>query len=153
MILKIVYKFVPIIYPLIVLYWKVFRPKTQGTKVILRCDDEILLVKNTYGTRKWSLPGGGLIGDETATECARRETFEEVGVKVGRLTPHGSFYYNGMGKRDTIWVFSTTVPTKQFERQSEEISAAQWFPLTKLPENGSVVLRESLQLAKLSYMN
>ncbi len=58
MFLKIIYKFLPILYPLAVGYWKLTKPKTRGAIVVVRWEGKILLVKNTYGSRRWALPGG-----------------------------------------------------------------------------------------------
>ncbi len=149
LILSLAYKFVPLIYPLASLYWKTFRPKTTGVKVILRFQDDILLVINTYGSRKWSLPGGGVLKKESLIDAARRETFEEVGIDVKELVSHGSFYFEGLGKRDIIWVYSGEVRSKKYHLQSEEISDARWFPLSHLPKISSIALSESLKLADL----
>lgn len=43
--------------------------------------DKILLLRNK-GKDFWYLPGGGLEDNETIIECAEREVFEEVGVKI-----------------------------------------------------------------------
>ncbi len=149
LILSLTYKLVPVIYPLARLYWKISRPETTGVKVILKNQDEVLLVINTYGTRKWSLPGGGVLKGESLLDAAKRETFEEVGIEVRDLVSHGSFFFDGLGKQDTIWVYSAVVRSRQFHLQSEEISAAKWFPISSLPEISSKVLAESLKLARL----
>ncbi len=44
--------------------------------------DMILLVKHGYGTKKWSLPGGGLKQAELALDGAIREVFDETGLLV-----------------------------------------------------------------------
>lgn len=149
LILSLAYKFVSVIYPLALLYWKIGRPETTGVKVILKNQDEILLVINTYGSRKWSLPGGGVLKGESLLGAAKRETFEEVGIEAVDLVSHGSFFFDGLGKKDTIWVYSTEVKSRNFHLQSEEISDARWFPLSHLPKISSIVLSESLKLAGL----
>jgi ADP-ribose pyrophosphatase YjhB (NUDIX family) len=48
-------------------------------------DDKILLVRHQHpvtGLDFWVPPGGGLEGDETIYECARREAHEETGLNV-----------------------------------------------------------------------
>ena len=47
--------------------------------------DSILLVKHKHpqtGVEWWVPPGGGVKGDESIFDCARRETFEESGLAV-----------------------------------------------------------------------
>ena len=150
MILKLAYKFVPIIYPLAKIYWHIRRPKTTGTKVIIQWQDKILLVKNTYGTRKWSLPGGGILKGEDILACAMREVREEVGIKLTAAHPKGSFYWTGLGKKDTVWVFTGRVQDPKFKLQSEEIQDARWFPLKKLPRDLSETLTLALKKAHLA---
>lgn len=43
---------------------------------------KILLVKHSYGKRKWSLPGGGLEENETNEEGCVREIREETGLSI-----------------------------------------------------------------------
>ena len=42
----------------------------------------LLLVRPTYGARKWALPGGVVEPTETLSEAVRREMLEEVGPPV-----------------------------------------------------------------------
>ena len=57
-----------------------------GVFVVVRAHNRILLVRHAYGTRKWSLPGGGLEQGELIHDAGRRETKEETGldVQIGR---------------------------------------------------------------------
>ena len=44
---------------------------------------EILMVQHSDAGRVfWTLPGGGIEGDETPEDCASRELFEETGVRA-----------------------------------------------------------------------
>ena len=60
--------------------------RARGTAVVLR-DGKVLLVRDR-GKHHFSLPGGGIKGNEPAASAAGRELFEELGlspVKVTRL--------------------------------------------------------------------
>jgi len=51
--------------------------------VVIRVDDEILMVRHEKHDRTyWLLPGGGLEYSETIKECAAREVLEETGLQV-----------------------------------------------------------------------
>jgi ADP-ribose pyrophosphatase YjhB (NUDIX family) len=60
--------------------------QTAGVSVIaLVCidqDGKILLVRQGYGRRYWSLPGGKMEPGESIDETARREVKEETGLDI-----------------------------------------------------------------------
>ena len=61
-----------------------------GCKIALFCGDKLLTIlrddkENIPWPNMWELPGGGREGDESPFECAAREVFEELGI---RLTKH-----------------------------------------------------------------
>src|SRR3546814_5883940 len=54
--------------------WNMWQPTVSGVRV-LALDDraQVLLIRHSYGSRKWMLPGGGLRRDETSVAHAVRE--------------------------------------------------------------------------------
>jgi 8-oxo-dGTP pyrophosphatase MutT (NUDIX family) len=142
-----VISFLPAVYQFAKIYWRVFKPQTQGTKVVIRHGSQTLLIKNSYAKRNWTLPGGGVKDNETPEQAAKREVGEEVGIGLRNLKSHGSFYYDGEGKRDTIWVFSGEAETKNFKIDHFEISKAQWFDQKALPKLESKVAKTCLKVA------
>ena len=59
----------------------------QGCKIALFCGDRILTILRDDKTtipwpNMWELPGGGREGDESPFECAAREVYEELGIKL-----------------------------------------------------------------------
>ena len=58
--------------------------RIRAASLVVR-DDRLLLIKSRIpqsGEICWIPPGGGLAGDESIFDCARRETFEEAGIAV-----------------------------------------------------------------------
>ena len=58
-----------------------------GCKIALFCGDKLLTIlrddkENIPWTNMWELPGGGREGDESPFECAAREVFEELGIRL-----------------------------------------------------------------------
>ncbi|NOZ71048.1 MAG: NUDIX domain-containing protein [Chloroflexi bacterium] len=114
--------------------WWLLRPRTIGVRGIL-CDEagRILLVRHTYGSRRWYLPGGGGSGDETAAEALLREMREETGFEVEITRLVGVYYWTGAYKRDHIFVFACRRLGGSLQIQQGEIAEAGWFSLENLP--------------------
>lgn len=110
--------------------------RTTRTRIIVRYNDEVLLMRNWLSSGEWSLPGGGLSGGEVATQGAARELQEETGVHLDaqqlRLLYDGKIVYGGGFNFRTI-VFETTLTKKpNIQRQKKEISEIAWLSLDEV---------------------
>ena len=106
----------------------------MGVRLILIKDQSILLVKHTY-QQHWYLPGGGVEKGETLEQAVRRESKEEIGVKLGELQLFGVYTNFYEYKNDHIIVFlcrDFTLPGAT----DAEIESFDYFALDDLP--GSV---------------
>jgi 8-oxo-dGTP diphosphatase len=58
-----------------------------GVAVIVAKDARVLLGKrkNAHGADTWAFPGGHLELNESITDCAAREVFEETGLSIKNL--------------------------------------------------------------------
>ena len=58
-----------------------------GVAVIIVKEDRVLLGKrkNAHGADTWAFPGGHLEFNENIEDCARREVFEETGLRIKNL--------------------------------------------------------------------
>ena len=66
-----------------VLWWKGRRPRVRGCRILaFDRTGGVLLVRHSYGSGCWMLPGGGLGRNEDAVAGARRELAEEVGCEL-----------------------------------------------------------------------
>ena len=116
------------------LLWRVFRPHTQGVKVMLFNENsDIILIRNSYGqSDQFVLPGGGIRPWEDPATAARREISEELGLEVHDLTLVSKFSSAAEGKRDTIHLFEAQISgdptTDRFE-----VEEAAVFSLDDLP--------------------
>lgn len=82
---------------------------TIGAAQVLIKDNEVLLVKLSYGKAKggWILPGGMVEREETPQSGAEREVFEETGVRSKTLSPVAvRFRKSEFGMPNLYWVFS-----------------------------------------------
>ncbi len=61
--------------------------------VILNEKQQVLLVKATYGSKTWGLPGGSLDIAETVHEALTRECYEELGVAIDIEYMSGIYFH------------------------------------------------------------
>lgn len=117
---------------------RLLRLRTRGVKIMsFNPAGELLLIRNTYGSRHlFMLPGGGVERGETPAEAALRELEEETGVKAERLEARGIYVSGAEGKRDTIHLF-TALASQVPIPCGVEVEEARFFPLDALPENVS----------------
>lgn len=112
---------------------------------------ELLLVRNWGGKPQWGLPGGGVDRGETPLQAARRELYEEIGIRI----PSDKFRYIGTLKYQytapiyEVTISSSTMPIKP--HNPREIIALDWFPLNSLPPDLSPLVMLALKsLSKTS---
>ncbi len=98
----------------------------------------VLLVrrKNEPFAGCWALPGGFVDMDETLEAAARRELFEETGVRTGALVQLHTFGDPGRDPRGrTISVvYLAVVDADQLKpRAADDAAEVGWFSLTRPP--------------------
>jgi 8-oxo-dGTP pyrophosphatase MutT (NUDIX family) len=111
------------------------RPRQNGVKCVLTDGENVLLVRHTYGSRKWDLPGGGIKRDEHPVEAARREIEEELGVRLERWRDLGALGLTEYHRRDTIYCFEAELDGKPLTIDHGELDTAQWFSRRRLPRD------------------
>ena len=119
-------------------YWKVFQPITIGVKVIITCEDKLLLVTQSYQSY-WSLPGGGVEAGESVYEAAARELVEETSIKVSPASfmLRSIHFSKSEAKSDHIALLSTVCDVCHQPIINSELSKAGWFGLAELPNGVS----------------
>ena len=93
-----------------------------GCKIALFCGDKLLTIlrddkSNIPYPNTWELPGGGREGDESPFECAAREVYEELGIKLTEDCLLWSKVYPSMlfeGKKSVFLVGKLT--KEQFDK-------------------------------------
>ncbi len=127
--MKIVHIFINIAYTVLRLYWKIFKPKTYGVRMLIYNKDHVLLIKQTYGDKNLLLiPGGGYSPKkEEPLEAILREVKEELSANVEQVEKIGIYTTTAEGKYDTVTLFSGTVTgTPELHLQRLEVSKAFW---------------------------
>src|SRR5262245_47379342 len=82
-------------YRLRLAWWFVRRPAIHGSYIAVWHGGRVLVIRNSY-RRLLSFPAGGRARGETLVETARRELFEEVGIRaeLEQLAYCGDFVHN-----------------------------------------------------------
>lgn len=117
------------------------RPTVRPRIIVFR-NNTVLLVQDWVNPKRWELPGGAKKRGETSKQAVIRELFEETGVKtqVNRVSYVQTYY----GRYEAP-IYRTNVVSENIEVQSNEIIAADWWPIDKLPDNISPIVRIALQ--------
>src|ERR671933_1319778 len=139
-------------------WWTVARTRSSGVRCVLRHGDDILLVRHSYGDRRWMLPGGRVRHGEAPVETARREMRQELGIDAGRWTVIGCLgaragyrrrsRTEGFRRHSTYYV-ATELSTIAVNPRAAEIAEARWFPCGTLPDDRSEALDAAAALGWL----
>jgi 8-oxo-dGTP pyrophosphatase MutT (NUDIX family) len=121
-------------------YWLLARPSLNGVKCILLDGDAVLLVRHSYGDRRWDLPGGKIRRGEPPATTARREMREELGLEIADWTAVGVLHVRAHHRLDTLHCFTARVTDAALTLDLGELQRAEWFAVDRLPvDRGSTV--------------
>jgi len=87
-------------------YWRLFHPEVRGTAVLVRVDDSLLVIRNSY-RRVLTVPGGRVGRHEEHRSAAARELEEETGIAVAAetLVPAGHVLCTALGSKDEVYFY------------------------------------------------
>lgn len=124
--------FARVIAPLQLFYWRITVPEAEGAKVLIEHADKYLLIRETYGAKHWTLPGGRSRKGEEPTETARRKAHDEVGIDIVNPVSLGHYFHTRQHKRDVICAYYARVDSPAFQINPNTISEARWFSREEL---------------------
>ncbi|MCB9805531.1 NUDIX domain-containing protein [Candidatus Nomurabacteria bacterium] len=148
-IIKIIFK---ILHSIRKWYWRTFRIKTFGARVLLEKEGKVFLVQHRYNNY-WVFPGGSMKKGENADDLCRREVFEETGLIVTKFAKRlGTYKNNQEGKNDTLTIlvandFKKGPRWNFFQKimQKVEIKDAGWFDIDNLPNTISDATKRRIE--------
>jgi 8-oxo-dGTP diphosphatase len=110
--------------------------------VFVARDEHVLLVRQSYGQRYWSLPGGSMEHGESVEQAAVREAKEETGLDV-RLTRLVGVYSKPVQNALAV-CFEAEVVGGSVQEATDEIVECGYFSPDALPEPIRGHLRERI---------
>lgn len=122
-----------------------------GVAVIVTKDHKILLGKrkNSHGEGSWQFPGGHLEYNEEIEKCAKREVFEETGIKIKNINlgPYTNDIFEKERKHYiTIFVISEYQSGILTLKEPEKCEAWGWFDWENLPNPQFLPIRNLLKI-------
>jgi len=130
-------------------YWFFVHPNKRGVKCVITRGDEVLLVRHTYGDRRaWELPGGSIKRGEEPLAAARRETLEELGLKISDWVALGDFFAKHEHRADTLYCFHAVVDDVSPVADRVEIAEARWFSSATPPLPTGRFVRRILSMSE-----
>jgi 8-oxo-dGTP pyrophosphatase MutT (NUDIX family) len=113
--------------------WWVRGHAPGGVKCVILRGEEVLLVRHTYGPKRWELPGGARHRGEAPIAAARREVREELGADLAEWQALDALRIR-LGRADmTLYPFLVRVAELAPKRDDVEIAEARFFSLDSLP--------------------
>lgn len=127
-------------------WWRLRKPLVTGVAVIARDGEgRVLLVRHSYGTGLWTLPGGGLRKGEGPAEGAAREFAEELRCAIGPLRFIGLHESTLHGAPSRMHMFTGEIASEP-KPDGREIAEARFFAVDALPGDAGVRVAVGLSL-------
>lgn len=104
----------------------------QNPKMVVGCiaewADKILLCRRAIEPRHgtWTLPAGYLENQETVTDGARREVFEEACARIEHLTPYGLYSIRHVSQ--VYLIFRGSLPRPEYGAGEESLETKLFAP-------------------------
>lgn len=129
-------------------YRFVFRPTVRGVRCALTRGGKVLLVRHTYGDRRWALPGGLVRRHEAGEATARREMREELGIEVTAWKELGTLRFVGPERaRHVVECLSAPLPDSELVVNEAEIAEVAWFAREDVPGDSLEQTAEIVDMA------
>ncbi len=105
-------------YHLVVHIWVL---SSDGRYLIQRRSDTKKLMPG-----EWAATGGAAISGEDSFTAARRELFEELGIKMDKNTARKAFRIKRRNSLLDVWITESNLPAEGLILQESEVAEAMW---------------------------
>lgn len=126
-------------------WWRLAQVRLRGSR-ILAFDDRghVLLIRHSYGSGNWMLPGGGIARREDPLAAALRELAEETGLALASARCFAVLDEPLYGTTNTVHLF-TGRAEGQLAIDGREIVEATFFAPDALPPDLSPAFARGLE--------
>lgn len=126
------------------LWWRLGRPQVVGCRVLaLDGKGRVLLVRHSYGSGRWAMPGGGVRGREEPLAAAIRELREETGCDLADACELLTVVENLSGAANRVHVVAGRVKGEA-RADGREVIEARFFARDAIPANAMRGLAKSI---------
>ncbi len=127
-------------------YIRIVRPQVASVSVFIEDDEgRVLLVRQSYGTKAWTMPAGGTKRAEDPELAIRREVLEELGCELHALELLSQAEETVFGAPHDAWIFRARAASEP-RPDRREVVEVRWFALDDLPDNVTGVARQRMAL-------
>ena len=125
-------------------WWRLSGARLVGCRVLaFDRHGQLLLIRHSYGSRRWMLPGGGIGAKESPIAAAMREMLEETGCRLDDARSVAMLDEPLYGTTNRVHVITGNT-ADQPRGDGREVIAAQFFPTDALPPDMAPALHKSL---------
>ena len=125
-------------------WWRLAQVQLEGCRVLaIDSSGRVLLIRHSYGSGNWLLPGGGIARGEAPLAAAQRELAEETGLRLEQahcLAVIDEPLYGTINRVHLVWGRAQG----ELCCDGREVIAAHFFAATDWPADLSPRLAEQL---------
>jgi 8-oxo-dGTP diphosphatase len=110
--------------------------------VIFNQNQEVLMLKTTYGAKGWTLPGGAIDAGETIHETLTRECLEEMRCEINIKYLSGVYYHKLHNSQ--AFVFRCEFKGSTQIHLSEEHSEYKYIPVSELKDSHRIKIEHCI---------
>lgn len=121
-------------------WWRIAKVQLLGCRIFAFDDEgQILLIRHSYGSGNWMLPGGGLGRGEEPLAAALRELLEETGLALARARHFAEVEEPLYGTVNRVHLVAG-LSEGELRIDGREVIEARYFPAHALPADLSPML-------------
>lgn len=130
--------------------------RVSNVAIIVLYNTDTLLMRKSYGKCDWVSPGGHIDGDETPLMAAKRELYEETGIKGSPLKYIGNIYYTNRKKKWSTACYTVKLqkkPVIKSQQKYKEHTQYEWINLSYMFDMVTTTCKRQNPKERIKKMN